>query len=270
MLRVSHQSRQLSTVILAAITVGCLASTNVPCAQSQTLNPGVFDPNTMPFGMSYGEWGAEWWKWALQFPADTNPIVDDTGEDGLRDNPGGRPVFFLAGNFGGTTGRTVAGVPDKPIFFPILNTINVATDPGETEQDIRDGVEASLATVSVLEATVDGVALQSEFEYRADSPAFTLNLTAGNLFGLAPGDYGPAVSGGYWLMLEPLGIGEHVVQFHGENPGDPGNPEDDFDLTVNYNLTVIPEPASVVLALMGLIGVVGYGCRFHRNNEESS
>ena len=45
--------------------------------------------------------GAEWWKWALGIPAAENPILDETGEFADVDQSGS--VWFLAGNFGGTT-----------------------------------------------------------------------------------------------------------------------------------------------------------------------
>ena len=47
---------------------------------------------------------------------------------------------------------------------------------------------------------------------------------------------------------------------HGFNPGqDPGSLEDDFELTVTYNLTVIPEPSLMRLAAIGSVElIVGY------------
>jgi hypothetical protein len=31
-----------------------------------------------PYGKSYGQWGAEWWRWALSFPAESE---SDSGYD---------------------------------------------------------------------------------------------------------------------------------------------------------------------------------------------
>ncbi len=40
----------------------------------------VFLPNEKPFGLTYGEWSAEWWKWLLSSPIDSNPSTDKTGK----------------------------------------------------------------------------------------------------------------------------------------------------------------------------------------------
>lgn len=32
-----------------------------------------------PYGMSYQEWSAKWWQWALSLPIDQNPFFDEQG-----------------------------------------------------------------------------------------------------------------------------------------------------------------------------------------------
>jgi hypothetical protein len=48
----------------------------------------------------------KWWKWALETPASENPLTDTTGQFAAV-NQSGR-VWFLAGNSGGTTVRTIS------------------------------------------------------------------------------------------------------------------------------------------------------------------
>jgi hypothetical protein len=36
----------------------------------------IFLPNEKPFGLTYVEWSAEWWKWLLSSPSDSNPSTD--------------------------------------------------------------------------------------------------------------------------------------------------------------------------------------------------
>lgn len=31
-------------------------------------------------GKGYGDWGANWWKWALEIALEEHPIFDPTGE----------------------------------------------------------------------------------------------------------------------------------------------------------------------------------------------
>jgi hypothetical protein len=47
-------------------------------------NPGVLPPSSHAFGTTYGDLAGAWWNWAVRFPAEKNPIVDDTGENGAR------------------------------------------------------------------------------------------------------------------------------------------------------------------------------------------
>src|SRR5215475_1055523 len=64
-----------------------------------------------------------WWKWALETPASENPLTDTTGQFAAV-NQSGR-VWFLAGNTGSTTVRTVTVPSGKALFFPIVNVFDV-------------------------------------------------------------------------------------------------------------------------------------------------
>jgi hypothetical protein len=200
-------------------------------------NPGVVPPNSKAYGKTYGEWAAAWWNWALSSPLESNPVVDETGE--FCDVNQAGPVWFLAGTFGGSAERECTVPAGKPLFFPIINTIFAATEPEETEEELRAGANADIDDVTVLEVSVDGVPLQDlSRRYRAESPAFVLHLPEGaildQLSGLS-GDLFPAVADGYWILLAPLSVGEHVIHFRGAK-GDPEAP--DFETEVTYYLTV--------------------------------
>src|SRR5688572_22112145 len=61
---------------------------------------GVFDPDSSPYGKTYGEWSADWWTCAV-----------NTGFAAFSDTPEScnvgqtEPVWFLAGTFGGSAER---------------------------------------------------------------------------------------------------------------------------------------------------------------------
>src|SRR5438094_251661 len=59
---------------------------------------------------------AQWWQWAYNTPASVNPLTDSTGQFGAVNQPAGN-VWFLAGNFGGTTVRTVTIPAGKALFL---------------------------------------------------------------------------------------------------------------------------------------------------------
>jgi hypothetical protein len=88
-----------------------------------------------------------------------------------------------------------------------------APEDAKTEKEVRAMANAAVDGVAFLECTVDGVPLKNLFDYRAESPAFTLPDTLLVDFGLDEGDRFPAVADGYWIMLAPLSRGEHVIRF---------------------------------------------------------
>jgi hypothetical protein len=67
---------------------------------------------------------AQWWQWALETPTSVNPLQDPTGQFGAVNQSHGN-VWFLAGNTGGVTVRTVTIPAGKALFFPVANTFDV-------------------------------------------------------------------------------------------------------------------------------------------------
>jgi hypothetical protein len=233
------------------------------------LNPGVWHPDTVPYGKTYGEWAGAWWNWGLHIPSTT--ITDPDGSLGHLGQEGN--VWFLAGNFGGVSHRALTVPPEKALFFSLINTVRATPeaiirgggDPTtmtheEQEAFLRNLNHATIESTDSLVAHVDGVALQDLFAYRAESPpgGFVLHIPEGSIVSgsYAPGDHDPAVADGYWLMLEPLSPGEHQIHFSSGRPG--------FSLDLTYDLTIIPEPSSIALLGLGAVGLIGYGWRRRR------
>jgi hypothetical protein len=188
---------------------------------------------------------AEWWQWTLSFPEADSPQLDPTGE---RCTVGQRgSVWFLVGNFGGTTTRSCSIPEGKTLFFPVINSINVDT-PNVCGQG---AVRMPLAELRALSAGfVDGAtSLSVEVDgklvkqlRRVQSRVFEIALPEQNVFdapcafagGVPAGIYSPAVDDGIYVELQPLAIGSHTVHIHAENLAA------EFVLDVTYNLTVVP------------------------------
>ena len=221
-------------------------------------NPGVLPPGSTPYGHTYGEWGALWWRWALSIPIAENPVADTTGEFAATGQRG--PVWFLAGTFGGSATRTVTVPAGKALFFPIINSQWTTTCIGEprTIEGIRPLVAPQIDTATGLAAEIDGVSVQNLDLYRAESPLFCTSLAIIGIYtpeDLAatcpPGEsnpdctdlpnpkehfgpkdgFGPSMADGVWLMLAPLKQGQHTIHFMATGTGG-------FSLDVTYNLTV--------------------------------
>ncbi len=190
---------------------------------------------------------AEWQQWALSVPPLQNPILDETGEDCFIGQRG--PIWFLTGNTGGTTSRTCSVPEDKALFFPVVNFVNINT-PNVCGQgadnipaaDLRAFIAPFIDGATNLTVEVDGEPVKQL--RRIESKIFEVALPEDNIFdapcvgaglGNVPaGVYSPAVDDGFYVMLNPLTIGPHILHIHGEIP-DIG-----FFLDVTYNLNIVP------------------------------
>jgi hypothetical protein len=219
----------------------CALVLATPAAAAEP-NPRVLPPQSHPHGMTYGEWAAAWWQWALEIPTSVNPLLDPTGEHCAEGQSG--KVWFLAGVFGsGSVTRTCTVPTGTALFFPLLNAgwFALLSDPEEqrTEEFVRAQVDCE--PPSELTVTIDGVPVRNPLRYFEMSPLFDVQLPEDNIFGLGPDvipelRLSPSVDQGYYLFLAPLPPGEHVIQWSGAwvCPFGPSSQD------VTYVLTVLP------------------------------
>ena len=188
-------------------------------AETSSINstiPTAFPPETNQYGLTYGEWTAKWWQWALSIPEDKNPVTDETGAHCMEGQSG--DVWFLAGSFGGRVERVCEIPAGKAILFPLMNAeCSFAESPDlTTESELRSCAISSNDGVTELMTTIDGVAMKESDlrNYRVQSPLFEVNFPEGNIFGVTAGPT-QAVSDGYWVFLSPLSPGNHEIHFRG-------------------------------------------------------
>ncbi len=229
-------TRYLSLAALMSMLV--LVGASAPAAPN--LNPTILPPNSKPYGASYGKWSDRWWQWAYSIPADTNPVIDPTGEFAAEGQSG--PVWFLAGTFGGDAERTVTVPAGKGLFFPIYNYVWVNTpefgdDPWSEEQEaFARAVLAWLVDLGTeLACEIDGRPVENISAYRCQTPEdgeYMVTFPEDSVW-LPAGTYGPSVSDGYYFMLAPLSAGQHTIHFHAAVP------LFDWSLDVTYHITVV-------------------------------
>ena len=216
-------------------------------ASQTTTRAGVLPPDAVVADRTIAEWSVEWWKWIFSIPVGQHPIFDTNGSRAQVGQPGGA-VFFLAGLISPESGlatRRFEVPEDKYLFFPMLNSWvdNVFVIPPLTVEQMREQNAAFIALISELHVRIDGVAVTNLFAHRAVAPVFSFEYTfpdslesylAGTpILGLVD----PIVSDGYWLMVEPLPPGEHVINFGGTF-GPPVN----FTLDITDHITVVAVP----------------------------
>ncbi len=197
----------LLTLVLAAL------------ARSQVLpNDAMVEGKTIP------EWGVEFEQWLFVFPRAQNPSFDTDGSRATNSQPDG-PVFFLPWIFDsgprGMVTRTFTIPEDKFIFVPLgLGAYdNVDVEPPYTVQELLDFVAGSLDALVEQHASIDGVSVPNLFDHRVTLPPFGVNFTnPDNLFSWFYGHPytgldDPIASDGYALMIRPLPVGRHVINY---------------------------------------------------------
>jgi hypothetical protein len=181
-----------------------------------------------------------WWQWVFETPASENPLTDTTGQFAAV-NQSGR-VWFLAGNLGGTTVRTITVPSGKALFFPIVNVFDVedaiiaggvklflVPQPVQVAQAFVSNV---IATATSLSCEVDGSPVPVTAANLEQSMPFSLHLPADNILGVPAGIYYPAVDSGYYVLLPPLSAGQHTIHWAGSITFF------SLSLDVTYNITV--------------------------------
>jgi hypothetical protein len=188
------------------------------------------------YGKTYAQFAAGWLEWALAIPVSTNPILDNDGSYGAIGQSG--KVWYLAGNSGGTTTRSLTVPSGTALFFPLVNYFWVNTpetgDPAWSpawEASVRQSLAARIDGAHSLSLEVDGVPSATVQSLRVASRVGTCVLPTENIVSpdVNPGPH-ECVGDGYWALLEPLQVGQHTIRFTGSTDG--------FSLDVTYNVTV--------------------------------
>jgi hypothetical protein len=230
----------ICTNIMILMPIFIVKSTPLASAQTATISSNglqVIPPDSNPYNLTYGDWSAKWWQWALSIPANINPLLDQTGENcGVNQSD---PVWFLAGTQGGPAERRCVVPEGMAIFFPIINGYaSYAENPlVKSESELRALGKSSFDQVRVAEATVDGVKLENLENHRMQSPLFNFTYPENNIAGVPPGP-SQAVAEGYWVMLHPLAAGEHTIHFRGGIVDPTVTGAINFVTDVIYHLTI--------------------------------
>lgn len=192
-----------------------------------------FTNRQRPYGLSFGEWTARWWQWAVSSPIDVNPIVDETGRYASTNQKG--PVWFLAGTPGENKVpiRECAVPLGKALLFPVINyEINQLEDPNlRTEHAMVKHVVEDINDIVNKEAIVDGKMIPT-YRVQSSPKVFDLDVCKDNWLDISPGLI-KAAADGYWVFLKPLDIGKHDIYFHGSCSGGIRNSTARYKVTVS-------------------------------------
>jgi hypothetical protein len=222
-----------SLAVLAFIVLNLMSPVNVYA------QPETFPPGSEPYGLSYREWSAEWWKWLDGIPEDRNPAADPTGAFCAENQNASGPVWFLAGTWGSKEVRSCTIPPGKSLLISPIEAICTPVDtPGvKTEEDMRQCTKEDQDKVNLVSVTVDGFEIPRMTDYRFQSPLFNLTLPENNVMGV-PAQETQGVSDGYFVMLKPLPQGEHVIRSVGSLTEVTVQGTQNFASDVTYHITI--------------------------------
>ena len=219
-------------LVMSAITPSTIAQSS----NSKTV-PSVYPLGSKPYGLTYGEWTAKWWQWTLSIPKDLNPGGDMTGKDCALKQSGA--VWFLSGTFGGSATRVCALPSGKAILLPLINAeCDYKAKPNlKTESELLACAKSENEGITGLDATVDGVKTQGLSNFRVQSPLFNITYIPNNING-APIGTTQGISDGYWIMLKPLPVGDHIIHIAGSVVNYAEGTLNNFANDVTYHIKV--------------------------------
>ena len=183
----------------------------------------VMPPNSHPYGKSYEEWVAEFWKWALALPVEGHPFLDDNPDYDFAANQSGK-VWFWSAPDGPLTRH--ATVPAGTAIFLTVRDVEVSSleEPpffGATEEEQRERSAYFADRMVDVFVEIDGVPVENLEDYRFQSDQFEFTAPTPWVYG-ATGGAGTAVGDGYYLMLKPLPVGHHTIHYGGTVHLEPG------------------------------------------------
>lgn len=207
--------RMISIIVVTAVLL--MGTFYVAFARSKT-NSGVLPPTSKVQGLTYGQWLAKWWEYALTMPASQNPLSGTTGVNCM---------FQRIGKVGLVV---VNSTQDEPIqcevpagiklFFEVLgaecSTLEEPPFYGGNEAELIACAQAFVP--QELEASIDGIEVQNLSQYIVLSPLYEFTNPEDNILGVPSGSVGESVGSGAYLMLAPLSPGEHTLHLHGTYP----------------------------------------------------
>jgi hypothetical protein len=218
------------------ITSFIMISLSIGLVWADNANPAVYSIDDKPYGLTYGQWTANFWKWVISIPQQNNPNNDPTGAK-CAINQNDPNVWYLAPTFGGAAERTCTIPKGRAILFPLLaGECNPVENPAlKTDSLLRTCAAQGNEGSRSMDAIIDGVKIKNLENYRIQSPFFAVTFPENNIFSVKPSTT-KDVSDGFWVFLKPLPQGKHELEFSA-SVIDPSGTHN-YNTHVKYHLTV--------------------------------
>jgi len=224
-----------------------MSALQVNLVLADEINPDVYGLDSRPGGMTFEEATMAFWKVVYETPAAENPILDENGERCRINNNG--PIFFLFFSTGGHAERRCEVPAGKPILVPVnVVVVTFAEFNAKDEEELHAAAEADESSNPGLYLSVDGTEMREIDKYRVHSRAFDIVIPESPI--VEPPGPTRGVSDGYWMILEPLALGQHTINFKASLT-DPTTNILFYSDDVTYHLTVVEAEESAPIQLAG-------------------
>ena len=215
-----------------AVAMALLLITTTVAGAGGNANSGVLPPNSDVQGLTYGDWLARWWQYALTLPASQNPLAGTTGAN-CAFQRSGNVVLVLANS--SLEVPIQCEVPVGTMLFLVGPERRVLYPRAVAVLRQERGRVARCAMTFVpedLEASIDGVEIKNLSDYVVISPLYTFTVPEDNILGAVAGATGESVAYGAHLLLAPLTPGTHTIHVQGTYPEFGYTADKTFDLVV--------------------------------------
>lgn len=221
-------------VVVVSVVVALIStfSTGAAVQAHPIATPGVFPPDSHPYGNSYAQWAANWFEWLVEIPAAEHPSLEPENCDA--DQFGN--AWFLAPSFGGHLDVSCTIPAGKAIFVsPGGGFCTEALSGFRTYRELLRCARQDFRTVSDIQISIDGRPVRHRYAYKAITRPFTVELPEGNFFGV-PAQDSRTVLIGFFYLLRPFKPGStHVIEV--SDVLSPAGAEP-FEASATYHLTI--------------------------------
>jgi hypothetical protein len=220
--------------IVIGLMILSLLLINTKEVSSDTVNPGLYSPDSKPFGSSYADWTAKFWQWYLKIPNSQHPFGDSTGvRCGVMQNG---PVWFLVGS-AGKVERNCTIPSDKAILIPVIN-MECSYSESPDLKDKKGLTDCAITgnNGAKISASVDNHPIVDLDKYRVATDIFNVTY-ANDPVTPTNSNVSQAVSDGWYLFLEPMKPGQHEIKFKATILGDPTSAAPGALIDATYHIT---------------------------------